>query len=416
MAASPRPILVLYWHPESTETMRAAVSHHLRALDTIKGKRQILYYNALKGAPAWLRHLHFDAVILHTTFLCLRWSHLFYTWKWRLRWIKDLDCVKIALPQDEYDHSEILDEWLFEWGVSVVFTTFDASQRKVLYPIMYDKAHFYECFTGYIDDATAQRYAGTLAPLEARPYDIVYRATHLPYWFGSHGQLKHRLAEVIAQRAKAHGVKCDISTRVEDTIVGDRWLDFLASGRAVIGCESGSSVLDRRGEIKAQIQAMLRADPTLSFEVVSARMPDDWDDYQFFALSPRHFEAVITKTCQILIEGSYQGVFESDKHYIPLKRDFSNIGEVLEKTRDHQFIKDMVDRAYNDIYLSRHYTYKKLATDIETAFSEERTHGQHTVKLMDRIMWGLGRLAGYAVIERIRAEGWLKRRQLIRGF
>lgn len=391
MVATPKRILVLYWHPETTQTLRAAIRHHLRALDSSQIQHEVLYYNTFKGVPVWLRHVNFDAVILHTTLLCLRWSHLFYTWKWGLRWIRDVHWLKIAIPQDEYDHSEVLDEWLYEWGVSVIFTNFDISHRKILYPIMHDKAEFYECFTGYLDETVAKQLEGTLLPFQSRPFNIVYRASHLPYWFGSHGQLKHQIATAVAECGQKHGLPCDISTRTEDTIVGDRWLDFLASGKAVIGCESGSSVLDRRGEIRAQIQAMLRKEPDLSFTEVSEQLPVGWDDYRFFAISPRHFEAIITKTCQILIEGHYDGVLEANKHYIPLKRDFSNLDEILEKLKDQHYVQEIVDRAYNDIYLSDNYTYRKLATDMESALSKRMKHTPYSGKFFETTTWRLAR-------------------------
>jgi len=99
--------------------------------------------------------------------------------------------------------------------------------------------------------------------MERRPNHIVYRATKLPYWFGSHGQLKHRIAGIVSERAGSHDLTCNISTRESDTIVGESWLDFIASGKAIIGCESGSSALDRRGEIKAKIQTLLQENPRL---------------------------------------------------------------------------------------------------------------------------------------------------------
>ena len=383
--------------------MRVGIRYHLQALEHGDVKYEIFYYNAVSGVPEWLRLFHFDAVLLHTTFLCMRWSYLFHHWKWGLRWIRDLECVKIAMPQDEYDHSEILDEWLYEWGVSVIFSNFDEHERKILYPIMHGKADFYKCFTGSIDEVIAKEYERRLLPIEERPNDIVYRATNLPYWFGSHGQLKHRIAEVVAERAKFHGLKCDISTSQEDTIVGDRWLDFLASGRAVIGCESGSSVLDRRGEIQAQIRNMLEENPVLSFEEVSARLPRGWDGYRFFAISPRHFESVVTKTCQVLVEGFYDGVLVPHEHYIPLKRDFSNIDDVLEKVRNDQYVRDMVERAYKKIYLSGKYTYQKMAMDFEKVISKQWEHGRTPNRSPNRLMLRLGYLAGH-IRDRVGAE------------
>jgi hypothetical protein len=366
--AATRRILVIYYYPVPLDNMRLAIKQHLLACESGGTKTTIQYHNVYEntGRP---HNLNYDAVILHTTFLCLRWSPLFYQLKWELRWIKELSCIKVALPQDEYDHSEILDEWLFEWDVSVIFCCFDHSLRKILYPLMFERAQFFPALTGYIKDDVASRIRNECQALEPRVKHVIYRASQLPYWFGSHGQLKHRIAGIVADEARRKGLICDISTRNSDTITGEAWLDFMASGKVVIGCESGSSVLDRRGEIQAQIKAILQCDPTLTFEHVSSQLLAGWDSYSFFAISPRHLEAVITQTCQVLVEGSYSGILHPDLHYIPLKRDFSNLDDVLEKTRNTPLIQEMVGRAYTDICLSGKYSYRAFASQIEQAIS-----------------------------------------------
>src|SRR5262249_19061883 len=214
---------------------------------------EVLPYNAVHGVPSWLRRPRFDAVILHTTYLAVRWHTYFERWKGHSAWLGDLAVPKIAFPQDEYDHSEDLDEWLDDLGVGIVCTVLDDQHRADLYPRLSKKAAFYETLTGYIDEGTANRFRSRITPLPDRPYDIVYRARNPPNWFGSQSQLKKRIGEVIAERAPAHGLKTDISTRLHETILGDPWLDFLGTGRATIGAESGSSVLDRRGEIRTQV-------------------------------------------------------------------------------------------------------------------------------------------------------------------
>jgi hypothetical protein len=379
-------ILVLYEHSR-LHGMRATVHDHLRVLDSPGSPNHIIYFNALLGAPGWLRRLKFDVVILHTLLLCRRWDASFGSWKKHLDWVGDLACLKIAVPQDEYNHSEILDEWLHEWGVSVIFSNFDAAQRRVLYPIMHDKARFYECFTGYISEPTAKKYAARLLPGDERRFDIVYRAKHVPYWFGSHGQLKHRIADVVAQAAKEHHLRTDISTHHNATFFGERWIDFLASGRTVLGVESGSSVLDRRGEIQARIRTLLIDHPELPFEALTDYLPAGWDSYHFTALGPRNFEAVITQTCQVLVKGAYGGVLKPDTHYIPLEHDFSNLPEVLEKIKDPVLTQSITERAYNDIYLSDQYTYRQFREQLEEVLP------QHASETLTSWIWGLGRAA-----------------------
>src|SRR3954471_21073666 len=107
--------------------MRRSVRDHLHALDG--GLEQVVYHNAYHadsygGTPSGLRGLSFDGVVLHTTFLCERWSDRPPLQRQRYAWSGALRCPKLALPQDEYDHSEVLDEWLAELGTTAVFTIF----------------------------------------------------------------------------------------------------------------------------------------------------------------------------------------------------------------------------------------------------------------------------------------------------
>jgi hypothetical protein len=343
--------------------MRLAVRQHLHVLDG-RSDAQTLYHNAVDPAPPWVVRTAPDLCILHTTFLCARWYEDFDTYRRRFRWIAALDCPKIAFPQDEYDHAALLEDWLLELGATSVYSCFGREQRATLYPNLEQRITVHEALTGYIDEVAAAELAPRIVPHSKREWDIVYRATKLPYWFGSHGQLKHRIAEIVQRRAGELGLETDISTRWEDTIFGERWLDFVMSGRATIGCESGSSVLDPRGAIQRRIRELLAERPDLTFEEVDAQMPDGWDSYSFFAISPRHLEAVITKTAQVLVEGSYSGALVPERHFIPVQRDFSNLDEALDRLRDREEVEAMTERAYREVYLQGRNTLDAFAEQL----------------------------------------------------
>jgi hypothetical protein len=364
-----RRVLLLYLVPQP-RAARATVLQHVEALTRLPGTSEVLAYNAVHGAPPWLRHVGFDAVVLHTTFLCMRWNIWFEHWKRRSEWLADLDCLKIAFPQDEYDHAGVLDDWLDELGVSVVCTVLDDTHRAELYPKLSTRGTFYEVLTGYVDDASAERFRTRMLPAADRPYDLVYRARHPPYWFGSHSQLKHRIGEAVVERAPAHGLTTDISTRMHETVLGDAWLDFLGTGRATIGTESGTSVIDPRGEIGARMRELLHREPELTFEEASARMPAGWDDYRFFALSPRHLEAAATQTAQILVEGRYSGVLEPERHYLPVRRDFADLDDVLERARDRALLERLARQAYADVYASGRYSSRTLSATLQRILDE----------------------------------------------
>jgi hypothetical protein len=342
--------------------MRSSVRQHAHVLDG-RGAR-VLYHNAVDPVPPWIVWTAPDLCILHTTFLCARWYDGFETYRRRFRWVSALDCPKIALPQDEYDHAAVLEEWLLELGATSIYSCFGPEQRSILYPTLGDRTAFHETLTGFIDDVGAADVASRMVPHADRPWDIVYRATNLPYWFGSHGQLKHRIAEAVQRAGRQLGLTMDISTRWEDTIFGDGWLEFLMSGRAVIGCESGSSVFDARGEIQKRITHLLSERPDLTFEEVDAEMPAGWDSYSFFAISPRHLEAVVTKTAQVLVEGSYSGVLEPERHYIPVRADLTDLNQALDRLHDHEAVEAMAERAYREVYLEGHNTLEAFAAQL----------------------------------------------------
>lgn len=357
--AKPR-VLVLYVVPNPRHE-RLTTLQHLAAVSRLEGSAEVLPYNALHGVPRWLRRLRFDAIVLHTTLLCQRWTPSFATWKRGLDWLAEDPAVKIAFPQDEYDHAHVLDDWLDELGASVVCTVLDERHRSELYPRLSPKATFYEVLTGYIDEEAGPFRRARMALPSYRTHDLVYRARNLPYWFGSHGQTKHLIGQAAAARARHHGLSFDISTRPQDAILGDAWLDFLSAGRGTIGTESGSSVLDARGEIQVRVRELLAEDPELSFDEVSRMMPAGWDDYRFVAISPRHLEAVATKTAQILVRGRYSGVLEEGRHYIPVEPDFSNLDEALEEFRRPGLAERIADQAYEDVYRGGRWSSSALS-------------------------------------------------------
>ncbi|MEP6892168.1 MAG: hypothetical protein ABI927_00185, partial [Gaiellaceae bacterium] len=385
-----RRILMLYRHPTGT-AMRPAIDAHLhaleRAISAAGSDDGFLYHNSYAESPSRaLRSLEPDAVVLHTTFLCMRWSDYFGRFSWRYKWLRDLPCTKIAIPQDEYDHSEILDEWLHDLQVTDIFTNFDAARRELIYPILGGSdVRFHEVLTGYIDEDMAIYAAGRVRPPAERPVDIVYRASKLPYWFGAHGQLKHRIADVVERHAAKMGLRCDISTRYDDVLYGDAWTDFLLSGRMVIGAESGSSALDRRGEVQAALTTMLAAEPGLSFEKADARLTPGWDGHDLGAISPRHFEAVVTKTCQILVAGRYSGVLDAGAHYLALKPDFSNLDDVLDMSRDASLLEEITERAYEEIYLSGRFTYDVFGAELADAL-EGASSARHLRHGLNRVV------------------------------
>ena len=152
---------------------------------------------------------------------------------------------------------------------------------------------------------------------------------------------------------------------------GDDWYHFLKSCRTVLGCEGGASILDEKGRIRNKVEKYLMKKPDSSFAEVKRKCFNNEDKtLKLESLSPRHFEACMTKTCQILVEGKYGGIFKPNIHYIPIKRDWSNIPRVIRKIKDVTYCQKIAENAYNDIVLSKKYTYKMFVERVFSTFIE----------------------------------------------
>ena len=81
-------------------------------------------------------------------------------------------------------------------------------------------------------------------------------------------------------------------------------------------------------------------------------------------MSPRHLEAVATRTFQVLVEGDYGGVLEAGTHYQPVRRDLSDIEAGLDLSRDTQRAQAMVDRAHDEIVASGRYSWRTVVREI----------------------------------------------------
>ncbi|WP_419797117.1 MAG: glycosyltransferase family protein [Terasakiella sp.] len=84
-------------------------------------------------------------------------------------------------------------------------------------------------------------------------------------------------------------------------------------------------------------------------------------------VSSRHFDAVGTQTCQIMMEGRYNDIFVADEHYIPLKEDLSNAQEAVDKLADVTFRTQLAERTYE--FTMAEHTYTKRMDYIYKAIS-----------------------------------------------
>lgn len=318
---------------------------------------------SVRSVPGYLRKVEFDLIVFGTLILANRVKQ-----EWfepileKARPLKALSGIKIAFPQDEHSHTNVLMDFLEEFDVRVVFSVGPDTEWPKLYDrIDFNRVKFYNVLTGYLDDDTVGRIKRLAAADRERDIGVGYRTWLAGPWLGRHGLLRKQIAEVIGAGAAARGFSTDISTRSEDTIWGDAWYEFLLRCKFTISVEGGSSVPDKDGTLKDRIESFCRQHPAATFEEVERNCFPGLDgSINYVALSPRHLEACATRTCQILIEGRYNDILEPGRHYLELKRDFSNLEQVLDDMQREELRIRITDQAYEDIAASGRHTYQQF--------------------------------------------------------
>lgn len=74
------------------------------------------------------------------------------------------------------------------------------------------------------------------------------------------------------------------------------------------------------------------------------------------AISSRHFDAIGTKTLHVMYPGRYNDILLPGEHYFELKKDHSNIEELINIVRDPKKINEITSHTYN--FIMQNHTHK----------------------------------------------------------
>ena len=367
-------IVILY--AISEKEPRKTISDSLYCFSRYDKNNRYYYLNiydvfSLRDASKEKKELQkISAIILHYSAVSMRYDVRWWrkNSKWIIEFLQSVDCERIVIPQDEYNHTSELHRIIKEGGVHRIYTCAFPFDYEILYPKSLGYKRIETVFTGYVDEETEERIKAR-SNISERPIDIGYRARKLPYWLGIHGQLKYILAERFKEYLESNesDLKCDIMNTDDskEAFVGDDWIDFLLSCRTMLGCLGGSGLIDWDGTLRKEIDAFVDEHPDATYEDCEKRFfPGRDNEIHLFALSPRHFECAMAKTCQLLVEGDYCGVFLPGRDYIEIKKDFSNIDDVIERVKDQEYCRQIAEQCYEDVVASKKYTYKAFVRRI----------------------------------------------------
>lgn len=340
--------LVLY---NETQTFTSTVHEHLAGFARFSRARVFFAHQDL-NAPVTDFAL-FDTVIIHYS-IRLPFDQIAEETAHALAAFGGL---KVLFIQDEYDHTHRAWHWIKRLGVQLVFSSVPAvSMQRVYPPEQLPGVRFVSNLTGYAPEALAAVRSQT--PPSHRPLKIGYRGRPLPIRYGALGGEKVEIGRMVKAYCESAGVAQDIAWQETDRLYGDAWYDFIRSCRAVLGTESGSNVFDWDGTLQNRIAEYKRQHPGSPDEdVYDAIIAPLEQPGLMNQVSPRVFEAIACRTPLVLFEGGYSGVVEPDRHFIPLRKDGSNVKEVIDRLRDGQAVDTMTERAFKEVLESGRYAH-----------------------------------------------------------
>lgn len=352
-----------------SEVIASTVSDHISAFQKYS-QNEINYFDVRTETITYDMLKKFDAVIVHYTVAifydprCPPWLRLI---------LRRIPGKKIVFIQDEYRVVNDVIENLNFIKADLLFTCVPDHEIENVYATSrLPRLMKVNNLTGYVPEDLLKLTPKTY---EERELDVVYRARRISMQYGSLGQEKWQIAEKFNADAPKYKLKTDISYREEDRIYGQGWTDFLMNTKAALGAESGASVFDFTGEIQRNVEAYERVNPNAVFEDVEEKFFKGLDGKIYMnQISPRAFECAALGTLMVLYEGRYSGVLEPWRHYVPLKKDHSNMDEVVEAIKSKEKWTEITSNARKEVALNEKYSYKvfiqNFDTEVEKLFAE----------------------------------------------
>lgn len=177
------------------------------------------------------------------------------------------------------------------------------------------------------------------------------------YWPFVGDRERTDLIEAFEREGERWGLTCQIR---KQRIARTEWAAFLNRCSGTIGAESGTYYLNDRGRLLAAAREYnLLQHPEASFEEVFEKFYRGQPrEVSGKSISSRHFEPIGTKTCQILLEGEYNGVLVPDEHYISVRKDRSGIEEAVRRFKDEGYRQAVVERAYQHVMANHTYAHR----------------------------------------------------------
>jgi hypothetical protein len=319
--------------------------------------------NTDEPLPRPVAELDFELVIVHYTvpgtgFYNLTEDHL--------RWLKTSRGYKLLLNQDEDRYCGHRFWFINEVGFDALETMLEPSEYHKVYGRHTSVPRIRTAIPGYVSQQMVADGERLRTPDEQRPVDVGYRGRDVSPVMGRGGREKYEVGRRFLELAADTDLTLDIGLSEDDYLFGEEWPQFLARCKGMLGVESGVSVFDVDDRVMSQYEELVEEgiEPT-GENLTEAAAAEGQINYR--TISARHFEAAAMRCCQILFEGDYSGALEPMRHYIPVRKDFSNFDEVVRLFRDSNLRRELTENAHRELIASGRYSYERYIA----AFDED---------------------------------------------
>lgn len=355
----------------------ATVTDHLDAFRKYS-RHRFRELSFLRRLPAALDLSRFDVLVIHYSIAIGYLSEHYISQEAKQR-VRDFPGLKVVFIQDEYRAIDTVIEALRFMRIDVLFTCVPEDEIEKVYPAAKLPGLVkINNLTGYVPEALQGL---RVAPIAGRPIDVGYRARKPPFWLGELGYEKWNIVDRFVDHVRGRGLRLDLSYHEADRLYGKAWVTFLSNCKSMLGVESGASVFDFDGNLQKTVDAWVSAHPQATFREVQERFLRPYEGLiHLNQISPRCFECAALGTAMVLYEGEYSGVLKPWRHYIPLRKDFANIDEVLAVLKDDARLQAIADCTREEIARNPSYGYRGfIATFDEVTDREFARRGANLV-------------------------------------
>lgn len=389
-------VLLIYHRPTLPWQLVDAdnVAQHITAFGR-HSKLPLWQVNTDYGFPPRLDGLDFDAVVLHYTVFVpgSPGPSGYLIDEGYLDFLTRSDAYKVAFFQDEYHWCTKRFGFIDDFGIDCVYTMLEQPHADQVYKGKSSVSKVVSHLPSYIGEELIRAAKRFGKPDRRRRIDVSYRGpSPLPTYMGRGGTEKVEIGRRFAQLAAGSDLVLDIATSQDERIYGNAWHRFTADSRGTLGTESGVSCFDLEDEVRLQYERLAAHGHEPTFEEMEDGALGRWDwKIPYRTISPRNLEAAVFRVAQILFEGSYSGLMEPMRHYIPLKKDFSNFAEVIERFRDEALRLELTENAHRDLVASGECSYERFIAELDANLIEAGVRGEASRELVRRAERATGR-------------------------